>query len=277
MPYRKGRYPWILRAQASVLCVLVFIATAERCAAGGFLPSGLTYVWWRFDKPEFEDLQIDFEILGEIPQKPGLYLQFYQGEIGDIGFYFGLQTDVYDPDRGWRGKGILFSRWGTRDLANVRSVSSGWVQSSGHEGDFVGIRRNYAWTDHRYRFHLARVDEDGEGVWYGLFLLDYDTGSEDYAGAIRFPKRENRSPKVRDGGGTWIEVYSAAGGPDDLPYVHLSISGAYADHRRTPARRAVSNYSNVENTDVFYDSESKRIHMLFGKGVTRKHEAGRLF
>ena len=277
MLQHKSNCTWSARTCTLILCLLFPIGTSLECVADGFVPSGLTYVWWRFNKPEFEDLQIDFTILEDIPEKPGIYLQFYQGKIGDAGFYFGLQTDVHEPGKGGRGKGILFSRWGTRDLANVRPVSNGWVQSAGYEGDFVGIRRTYRWTNHRYRFRLTRVDEDSKGVWYGLFILDYDTREEDYAGAIRFPKRGTRPPKIQDGGGTWTEIYSNAREPADLPYTHIIISGAYADHRKTRAQHATSAYSKVENTDVFYDPDSRQVHMLFGKGVTRKHRKGNLF
>lgn len=257
-----------------LLCLCLAAAvTASHGQAARFTPKGLTYVWWQFDTPEFEDLRIDFTIVNDLPEKPGMYLQFYQGHIGDAGFYFGLQTDVHHPGKGGQGKGILFSRWGTRDLADTRAVSGGWTQSSGHEGDFVGVRRKYAWTNHRYRFRLTRVDEDADGVWYGLFILDYDTGEEDYAGALRFPK----GGKIKDGGGTWTEVYSGAQGPADVPSGHIILSGASVDNGKTEARHAVSSYSEVENTDIFHAPAKNEIHMLFGDGVTREHDKGRLF
>ena len=66
------------------------------------VPGGLAYVWWKFDRAEFEDFQIDITIYNDLAATPGLYFQMYQGQIGDIGFYFGLQTDVYQA-----GAGIL--------------------------------------------------------------------------------------------------------------------------------------------------------------------------
>src|SRR6266536_3179423 len=69
----------------------------------------------RIGQAEFEDFQIDVTIHNDVETRPGLYFQMYQGKIGDAGFYFGLQTDVYEPGVGGRGKGLIFSRWKTRD------------------------------------------------------------------------------------------------------------------------------------------------------------------
>src|SRR6266705_1684055 len=106
--------------------VALFIAAAGRLPAEADdtkVPAGLTYIWWKCGQAEFEDFQIDVTIHNDVDSKPGLYFQMYQGQIGDVGFYFGLQTDVYEPNRGGRGKGLIFSRWKTRDLADVRPAS----------------------------------------------------------------------------------------------------------------------------------------------------------
>src|SRR5258706_10169184 len=50
------------------------------------VPGGLAYVWWKFDRAEFEDFQIDITIYNDLAATPGLYFQMYQGQIGDIGF-----------------------------------------------------------------------------------------------------------------------------------------------------------------------------------------------
>ncbi len=261
-----------------VAAKLVLLLLGSGGCSAGFLPSGLTYVWWRFGVPEFDDLQIDFTIHNDLSTKPGIYLQLYQGKIGDVGFYFGFQTDVYDPAL-WkgRGKGIVFSRWKTRDLSDARPISGGWVQSSGHEGDFIGIRRKYDWTSHKYRFRLTRIEDDERGTWYGLFILDRDRGREDYVGSLRFPESSGKRPLIKDGGGSWTEVYSGAGRPDDIPSWHVSIEGCYAERRKVRARQAVSDYSKVPNTDVFFDEKTRNVHMKMGRGVKRAHTKGRLF
>lgn len=272
----------ILKTRSNLVCLLIAthlslpLTIPTQLAQTLSLPSGLTYVWWKFGVSEFEDFQIDITIHNDIGTKPGLYFQMYQGQIGDIGFYFGLQTDVFKPQSGGSGKGLIFSRWKTRDLANTRPVSDGWTQSAGTEGDFVGIRRKYAWTNHKYRLRLTKVDEDTIGVWYGLFILDYETRTEDYIGALRFPK-QGKSAKIKDGGGTWTEVYSGASQVSDLPRWHISIDGCYVNNRKTRAIEAYSDYSSIPNTDVYLDTNSHSIHYLIGNGVIRQHPKGRLF
>src|SRR5579871_3280061 len=116
------RFCWLIP-----LLLDLIICQASACA-DAFLPSGLAYVWWRFGVAEFEDFQIELTIHNDVDTKPGLYLQVYQGKIGDVGFYLGLQTDVYRPKQGGQGKGLIFSRWKTRREADARPVSSGWVE-----------------------------------------------------------------------------------------------------------------------------------------------------
>jgi len=241
------------------------------------VPGGLAYVWWKFDRAEFEDFQIDITIYNDLAATPCLYFQMYQGQIGDIGFYFGLQTDVYQDGAGGRGKGLIFSRWKTRELSETRPAADGWAQSAGYEGDFVGIRKKYPWTNHRYRLRLTAVDEDDQGLWYGLFILDHDNRTEDYAGAIRFPKDRGQRPRIRDGGGTWMEIYSGAKQPSDVPHWHVSIDRCLADQRKVRAQQAVADYSKVPNTDIYLAKDTGSIHMLIGKGVSREHPKGKLF
>src|SRR2546425_1201416 len=234
------------------------------------LPAGLTYVWWKFGVAEFEDFQIDITIHNDLGTKPGTYFQMYQGQIGGLGFYLGLQTDVYQPNRGGQGKGLIFSRWKTRDLADVRPASDGWTQSAGYEGDFVGIRKKYEWTNHKYRLRLTALDEDEKGVWYGFFILDNTTQTEDYCGSIRFPKEQGRRPKIKDGGGTWTEIYSGARDLSQLPAWHVSIDGCFVEHRRRKAQSAVSDYSKVPNTDIYFEPAKQSIQILMGPDVQRK-------
>lgn len=261
----------------AALLLVAICGTAYSAGAERFLPSGLAYVWWRFGVPEFEDFQIDITIHNDLGTKPGMYFQMYQGQIGDVGFYFGIQTDVFHPEKGGQGKGLIFSRWKTRDLADARPASDGWVQSAGYEGDFIGVRKKYDWTNHKYRLRLTALNEDAKGVWYGFFILDCDKNTEDYAGSIRFPKEAGRRPRIKDGGGTWLEVYSGARKVSDLPRWHVSLDGAYVAQRAVKAKQAVSDYSWVPNTDVHFDKDTNAIHILVGENVNRQHPKGKLF
>jgi polyhydroxybutyrate depolymerase len=266
-----------------VLTVVGILALAGSARAEFSLPSGLAYVWWDFETADFEDFQIDLDLHNDpAPQEsrpgapnPGLYLQVYQGHIGDVGFYLGLQTDVYRPKLGGQGKGLIFSRWKTRDVADARATADGWIESSGHEGDFIGIRRKYAWGKGKYRLRLTALDEDAQGVWYGFFILDYGTNREDYCGAIRFPKdskSEQPRPRIKNGGGTWLEVYSHAKSLDDIPFWHVTVDGCYANQRQISAKKASSDYSQkIPNADVHFDPRNGTTHFRIGKGADRAH------
>lgn len=261
--------PRLIRLAFSALSPLIVLLAGTIGQSAEFsLPSGLAYVWWDFERPEFEDFQIDLTIHNDVETKPGLYLQVYQGQIGDVGFYLGLQTDVHRPKTGGQGKGLIFSRWKTRDVADARATAEGWIESSGHEGDFVGIRRKYSWGQGKYRLRLTALDDDAKGVWYGFFILDYATNREDFCGALRFPKQA----RIKNGGGTWLEVYSGAKSLAEIPFWHVTVDGCYADRRQVKARKAASDYAaRVPNADVEFDPQQGTTHFRVGQGVERAH------
>lgn len=69
------------------------------------VPKGLAYVWWTSGLDDFSELQIDFTVHNDIRLSPGLFMQMYQGRIGDVGMYFGFQTDVNRPGFWRSGQG----------------------------------------------------------------------------------------------------------------------------------------------------------------------------
>ena len=79
--------------------------------------------------------------------------------------------------------------WETRDLANARfSETDGWTQSSGHEGNFIGVRRSYAWGAGDYRIRFAPDgDPEDDGVWFGLWITDRSTDVATWIGSLKFP------------------------------------------------------------------------------------------
>ncbi len=91
----------------------------------------MIYVNWNFGVPEFDGLEIDFTIHSPMTIKPGIYFQLYDARFaypgGTTGAYFGLQTNVEKPGSGGQGKGLLFSRWETRSLDDVRCEPGGWL------------------------------------------------------------------------------------------------------------------------------------------------------
>lgn len=259
------------------------VATAEYVIDYGDAPlgeiGGLHYVYWDFGTNNIRGIVVNITICDEPDNKDGLYFQMYQGQINGVGFYFGIQTDVYRPDIGSTGKGLIFSRWGTRDISNVRTVAGGWSQAAGYEGDFVGIRKNYEWTTHSYQLKVSYTEADGEGDWYGVWILDLNSSTEDFLGSMRFPKTTPEKSGIQNGGITWTELYYKKVSETPPPTWHVSvdsIEATGADGAKYLPKSARSDYSKITNTDIYYDAATTRIHFVMGCQVRRTHGAGRL-
>ena len=172
-------------------------------------------VWWswgpKLDRTGFEELRFPFTIWNDVePQHDsGLYFMLCNAWVEDEVVYFGLQSNVQDgsPPHGWMGKGLIFSRWGTRDLANART--DGFTQSSGHEGDFIGVRRLYEWGAGDYEVRFAPDGEDPEGRWFGLWITDLEDGTTTWIGSLRFPL----GSRVEAPTYSTVEIYGLADPP----------------------------------------------------------------
>ena len=207
---------------------------------------------------------------GDFSDTHGLYLMVGFGVVGsaESKFYFGLQTDVYDPAlRRGRGKGLIFSRWGARSLGDAKLACEDecWAQESGHEGDFVGVRRAYAWDEGDYRMRMTADGEDADGAWYSVWFTDIDTGETLWVGSLRFP--------LVDGDAMlWASLYSTLEiygvptiRPIDIPEWYVSMEPPSGDgFDATEARLGYSGFQRqpVPNADVQYDDG--RVHLRIG-------------
>ena len=247
-------------------------------------PEHMAWLWWGWDRAEsergFEEMEIAFTVhddVGDLPGINGLYLILCYGFISDRAYYFGLQSNthsatlpVYD-----RGKGVVFSRWGTRDLALARySEDDGWTQSSGHEGDFIGVRRLYEWGPGDYVARLAPDGREREGQWFGLWLTDVDAGTTTWIGSLRFPTVEG---EARIGGPVYstVEIYGGAPTrPLDIPVWHVSITRPSGDG--VPVRWGRSGYGmfdeDIRNSDISYERREGLVHIRVG-GLTERESA----
>lgn len=249
-------------------------------------PIGIHYADYHFNSERFTRLKQRFTI-HELPTLQngneydgGLYWNFYQGVINDdIGFYFGLQTLVYgDPD-GTLSKGVIFSRWETRDTSNYRLAQNGWGQSAGYEGDFIGVRKEFEWGVGTYDIELKRVESDNEGDWYGLFIRNISDPSFTYIGSIRFEHGSNEG--IRSGAGTWTEIYSANSSLE-FPRWHVSIDDVRINDNDQPNRIQSRYFEEVWQSNQFddytniYSPDGKEVHFLMGPYVKRFHESGNI-
>lgn len=234
-------------------------------------------VWrWEDEQDGFRELTTDFTIhndVGNWSDKHGYYLILLSNDISGVAFYFGVQTDANG-----RGKALIYSRWGTRDLANARySESGGWTQSSGHEGDFIGVRRNYDWGAGDYRVRIAPDGSEGDAEWFGLWITDLGTDESTWIGSLKFPLSDGGA-RIQPHSIATIELY---GNPEirpiDIPRWHVSVSRPSGDGKRSEWGITKYPYDDSENalfnSNVKYDSLEHRAHLVIG-GLTERVNPG---
>ena len=243
-----------------------------------FPPEHMAYVWWYWDNSEddFRELEVEFTIHndpGDFSNRHGLYLMVCQGSISGRAFYFGLQTNVQDVTSGRRrGKGLIFSRWDERNLsfAKVAGNEDGWAQSSGHEGNFIGVRRSYDWTAGDYRMRLAPDGKDDDGEWYGVWITDLATDITTWAGSLKFPL-VNGTTVVSAPTYTTLEIYGNPIRPIDIPEWHVSVQRPIGNGiRSTWGNSGYSGFMReIHNSDVQYDPETDSMHFRVGGATER--------
>ncbi len=254
------------------------LRSADRPAGPENAFGGLHYVWWNFAGPQLTDLQVEFSIHSEPDNRDGLYFQFYQGQINGHGFYFGLQTDIAKPGAGGQGRGLIFSRWGSRDPALAAPAPGGWSEAAGYEGDFVGVRRKYSWKTGRYRIRLAPHVGGVPGDWYGIWIRQLETAApEEFGGALRFdPPAPGHARGISATGCTWTELYAKDKPGTPLPAWHVSIDAIAADGNTRRPMAATAEYSKVSYTDIAADPATGAIHFTMGPAVERRQPRGAL-
>ena len=196
------------------------------------MPWHLVDLWWDLgeDTP-FESYGIGGGIRHDGRAKVKLYIApIGIAHLNKIPFYGGLQTqsDGYTKsDRRLRkiGRGTLMSMWGERSHDAIRPSVGGLCQSSGHEGDFVSVRRPYAWTKGKYTYRVVRMDEeqvDGKRhTWVGAFVYSHTKDENVFIGALRFPSSDLvLSRKVA----SFVEVYGRAIPTEKIPRVDVVFS-----------------------------------------------------
>ena len=231
--------------------------------------------YWGPTQSGFRTLRTDFTIhndVGNWSDRYGYYLILLQNSISNAGFYFGLQTDANG-----RGKAVIFSRWKTRDLANARwSRSDGWTESSGHEGDFIGVRRTYDWGAGDYSIVIRPDGLDADGEWFGLWITDLASGEITWIGSLKFPLADSRA-RMRPHASATIELYGwSPVRPIDIPQWHVSVMRPYGDDVSAVGGQAHYPWDDSENalfnSDVRYDPAEDKVHLFVG-GLTARRSA----
>ncbi len=241
-------------------------------------------LYWGFDWPSSADfnitqLDVDLTIVNDLDTNICLY---YATELNcgtqssQTHFYFGLQTNLQG-----RGKGLLFSRWDTTDSSNAKGAGTpdSWVEVGTYEGNFVGVRRLYNWTNHHYILRLTSLPEEDDeiGRWFHFTLVDTETGEETYVGGLRFFKDSSgRYPTVlTQGYGCWIEQPVPVSAPEDVPQWTIGIGRPSANNHELWATRSswwfapVSDNEPWQNNDIWAEDET--IYGKIGNGTVRTH------
>ena len=192
--------PWLLAVTATL--ALGGIAPAQEAPQtnGGKykkMPWHLVDLWWDLGAAEpFESYSVDITLDADVPEDVSLYVAPVGiAELSGIKFYGGVQTrsDGYtkaDPKLRVIGRGLIFSMWGQRSPDAIRPSEGGYFQSSGHEGDFVSVRRPYHWTRGTYTYRLVKMDQEIVGgkphTWVGAFVYSKERDENVFIGALRF-------------------------------------------------------------------------------------------
>ena len=195
------------------------------------IPWHLIDLWWDTggDVP-FESYSIDVTISEDLPASTNLYIApVGLGHLSKIPFYGGIQTQSdgnTKSDTRLRkiGPGFLMSMWGERSLDAIRPSQGGYCQSSGHEGDFVSVRRPYEWKKGNYTYSVVKMDKeivDGKATtWVGAFVNSHEKDENIFIGALRFP---GESLILDRKIASFVEVYGKKIPVDEIPRVIVTF------------------------------------------------------
>ena len=196
------------------------------------MPWHLVDTWWDIGKETpFESLAVDVAISDDVPSLVNLYIApIGLGHLSNSPFYGGIQTHADGYTRRNQnlrqiGPGFLFSMWGERSHDAIRPSEGGFFQSSGHEGDFVSVRRPFGWKRGKYTYRLNRMDQQTIDckpyTWVGAFVYSHENNENLYVGALRFKgEKLILDRKVAN----FIEVYGRRRPVTDIPKVTVTFS-----------------------------------------------------
>jgi len=230
-----------------------------------------------FDNQNFESIKHKFTIHEEPSNEAKMYYSMFYGTINDsINFYYGIQTDVLKLGSSppWGGRGLIFSRWQTRDTLNYSLADGGWGQSAGYEGDFIGVRRSYEWTVGTYETEIKRDSTDNIGDWYSLKIRKLPDNNQFYIGSIRF-ESSSLSEGIKPYGTGFLEIFGNIPSKE-IPDWHVSMDDITVDEFRKPSAIRTKYVSEPESFSNIYTTNNKNFHSIIGPNV-KKITPGKYF
>ncbi len=209
--------------------------TLDGCTALKPMPWHLGDMWWDIGeaatKEEFQSLDLDFEIKGEVGPGVKLYIAPTGGSggVASQNFYGGLQTDSWmnrtlaEPAEWQRraiGRAAIFSTWDDRSLSSILPAPGGYFDSAGHEGDFISVRNKVAWDQGRYTYRVCRLSTEEiagkKRAWIGAFVINHQSGQVAFVGALRLKQGDNLH--LTKHLSAFVEIYGGRPSFASLPY-----------------------------------------------------------
>lgn len=232
-----------------LLCCCAASAAADDEPKIGPTPWHLIDIWWDTGESRpFESYAIDVTIDADVPESVNLYIApVGLGRLNKTAFYGGIQTQAdgntkRDLKLRKLGPGLLMSMWGERNLDAIRPADGGFCQSSGHEGDFISVRRPYAWTKGKYTYRVARMDEETidskAHTWVGAFVYSHDRDENVFIGALRFPGENLVLDRHI---ASFVEIYGRAIPLEEIPKVNVTFGNLRVNGQpiESPIARAI--------------------------------------
>lgn len=248
---------------------------------------------------DFESFCTTFRIEGETSDDVNLYISPLNGHLNGLRYYAGIQTSIdgNTPEGATvhRGRGAIFSRWQERDTDAIMRGTGGLIESSGHEGDFISVRNDFAWDEGRYRLCLVQSEEmEGDPLpanytaediafawgkyvhtWVRMEATDLDTDQTTFVGALAVP---GTTLALTSQNGLLTEMY---GEPNPFPAERVpditiileqfSINGRALPYNRVGAQSnpKPGREDSPKMTRVRYDTTEQEIRIEQGRFTGR--------
>ena len=224
-------------------------------------PWHLADIWWHlYDQKSIETLSVDFAISGQIDSSINLYIApIGLTTINGISCYGGIQTNVnarqakYSKNYLNLGFGGLFSRWSKNNQPISFDFAEGdentYYESAGYEGEFIGVRKAFNWSEGKYTYTLSQditLQEQGY-IWLKAAVFDHQTQNEYIIGSLKF---EGNQIILGDFISAFYEIYANGNIPDisvqfDDPKINgqtvnirnIEVNYPDNDYKRSPIPR----------------------------------------
>ena len=199
------------------------------------------YLYTHFDLPVSDAYNVDQDLTVGESAGASFWALVWKWSGENFGGYIGLQPTGNGPNGQQLGRMAIFSLWNANAVEAHGAALGG---TFGGEGTGYTLRLHYPFEPrHTYRLRMWREEITPEGVWWGAWILDRQTGIETYLGRIRSDSAHETL------NGQSVENFSEYYGPqmptcDDVPRtrVYWSLPQVRGLGSADPVRGTYTNY-----------------------------------